>query len=265
MAMLVAQSWLKGGNPVYLVTPNEESAIQVRSLAFSLGVASIIDGPSKVAPRSHPMVISTYAAAWRRNCRRNPDKTLLVLDECHHVNYSAPVNREMLIRFPNAVGMSASPWSRGCIDYFQKNRYTYRLSEAISEGYCAEFDLKPWTEPTNGPYQLIYTNNGKLRSELISRLQQSDYVLWNRSDSKRIITKFRYGAINTLVLNRMLTEGFDQPEIKRIWIERRTQSRIAAMQMAGRSLRPYNNRRATVFCADEELAALLDSAFRLAS
>ena len=44
--------------------------------------------------------------------------TLLIYDECHHGNLDAPENLRLARSFRHILGLSATPWSRGCLDLF---------------------------------------------------------------------------------------------------------------------------------------------------
>lgn len=96
------------------------------------------------------------------------------------------------------------------------------------------------------------------------RIAPSDFAAYQAADARRTISRFRFGFLGTIVVNRMLTEGFDQPQIKRIWIARNTESQIAALQMAGRALRPYKEQAATIYVQSEQTRNTLISALERA-
>lgn len=265
VALRVAQAWLRGrGRRVYLITPSEETISQTVIAARLLGLRPMIDAGHEQASRHAQFIISTYASAWRRHEKWIAKSTLLLLDECHHVNFAAPVNADILDRFDYGVGLSATPWSKGCMAYFRKNIFIYSLSRAIADGVNAQYEIKPWTEPVNGSYQIVYTNRQDVRESLKRIMQSCDYAIYSQPRARDIISRFRTGAIKTIVVNRMLTEGFDLPAIKRIWIARDTKSRIAAMQMAGRALRAHKSRTAELFISSAQTRVLLDEALKRA-
>ena len=47
--------------------------------------------------------------------------------------------------------------------------FIYALSRAISDGVNAPYEIKPWTEPVNGSYQIVYTNRQDVRESLKRR------------------------------------------------------------------------------------------------
>lgn len=265
VALRVAQTWLRGRNRrVYLLTPSEETVTQTVIAARLLGLRPMIDAGRQRASRHAQLVISTYASAWRRHEQWISKSTLLLLDECHHVNFAAPVNADILDRFDYGVGLSATPWSKGCLSYFRKRKFIYELTRAISEGVNSPYEIKAWSQPINGMYQIVYTNRQDQRESLKRIMQACDYAIYSAPRAREVISRFRTGAIKTIVVNRMLTEGFDLPAIKRIWIMRDTRSRIAAMQMAGRALRAYKSRTAELFIASEQTRILLNEALKRA-
>lgn len=260
----VAEAWLRNRGRVYLIAPSAETVYQLRTLAARLGFLAELDIAERSASPFAPFVISTYNCAWLRCKQRSFTNTLCIFDECHHINYAAPVNQSILNCFTHAIGLSATPWSIGCLKFFNHNLYIYKLSSAISEGVNSEYQICPWSEPSSGAYQIIYTNRTDSLAAYCQRLRACDYAIWARKDARNIISKFRQGIVGTIVVNRMLTEGFDQPEIKQLWIAKNTRSRIAMMQMAGRALRPFQNKRARIFIANATLRTFMEKALRRA-
>ena len=256
----VAEHELRAGRPVYVIVPTDEAVQQVRHTALRLGLFPVLDTQGRKAPAQAPLVITTYSCAWHRYRRRLRTNTLCLLDECHHINFNAPVNFNILNSFQVAIGLSATPWSKGCLKYFDSNRYRYKLSQAITDGVNSQFEIKPWIEPSKGSYQIIYTNDADYRERLCGSLAGTDYAIHQRVNARKVIARFRHGILGTIIVNRMLTEGFDLPQIKRVWIARRTGSRIAAMQMAGRALRPYQGRIASIYALTSETRQLLEQA-----
>lgn len=262
--MLIAKRWRAQGRPVYIVAPTDEAVAQLHALARRLGLFAVLDTRMQKAPKSAPLVITSYSCAWRRYKQRIKKDTLCLLDECHHINYQAPVNAAILKSFEAAIGLSATPWSKGCAGYFGRNLYTYKLSQAVADGAICPFEVACWQEPQRGRYQIIYTNSGEYRTDLCSRLPQTDFAIYKRASARQVIGRFRRSNLGTIVVNRMLTEGFDLPQIKKVWIARKTKSRIAVMQMAGRALRPFQHQNAIIYAIDGQVKALLDRAIQKA-
>lgn len=260
----VAEAWRRNHGRVYIIAPSVETVYQLRALAARLGFLADLDIAERAASPYAQVVISTYNCAWLRFKQRIFTDTLCILDECHHVNYAAPVNQAILTHFEHAIGLSATPWSKGCLQFFNNNRYIYKLSSAISDGVNSEYQIDAWNEPVPGSYQIIYTNRKDSLAAYCRNLPSCDYAIWTRKDSRKVIAKFRLGIVGTLVVNRMLTEGFDQPQIKQVWIAKNTRSRIAAMQMAGRALRPFLGKRARLITINDALRNNLETALHKA-
>lgn len=249
---------------VYLIAPTLEAVSQIRRLALFLGLRVVVDMGERVAPRLAPCILTTYATAWRRFRRRPAASTLLLLDECHHVNYLASVNVQILRSFPRAIGASATPWSRGCLDYFDGHRHVYGLAQSIAEGHNAPYRIRRWQVPQAVDSPIIYANNDDDLVSVCRAMKQCDYAIYRRSNARQVIQRYRLDILNAIVVRRMLTEGFDNPQCKAVYIGRQTRSRIAAMQMAGRALRPHREKTASIFVVDEEMGRLVRQALRKA-
>jgi len=249
---------------VYLVTPTVEAMTQLQRLSLFIGLRVNCDRGTDKAPRLASCVLTTYATAWRRFRKRTVPDALLLLDECHHVNYMAPVNVEVMQSFPQAVGVSATPWSRGCLTFFDGNRHTYGLSESIAAGHNAPYRVEPWQAPQTVDRPIIYVDNDSDISQFCQSLRSSDYAIYQRRNARVIIQRYRYEMIKAIVVRRMLTEAFDHPHCKAVYIARKTRSRIAVMQMAGRALRPHKGKTASLFAINPETECLLKDALRKA-
>ena len=260
---IAAQS-LRQRKRIYLVVPTAEAIAQFHLLTLLLGMRAVFDIGPEAAPPLAPFVITTYATAWRRFRAWVKPETLVLLDECHHVNYTAPVNLEILRSFPMAIGASATPWSRGCLEFFDGNRHVYRLSESIAAGHNAPYRIERWQAPQPVDSPIIYTGNGEDLRQFCAGMKASDYAIYQRRNARLIIQRYRHDLLKAIVVRRMLTEGFDNPRCKAVYIARQTASRIAAMQMSGRALRPHRDQKATIFVVNREIAKLVKSAFRRA-
>lgn len=262
--LAIAKSWLRSGKRVYLVAPTLEALTQFRRMSLLMEIRPVVDLGDKAAPRLAPLVLTTYATAWRRFRKRAVADSLLLLDECHHVNYAAPVNAKLLSAFPHAVGASATPWSRGCVQFFDGKPHVYRLSESIAAGHNAPYEIARWQPPKAIDQPIIYADSETDLRAMCQAMRSTDYAIYQRANARRIIHRYRWALLKAIVVRRMLTEGFDNPLCKAVYIARPTQSRIAAMQMAGRALRPNQGRKATIFVIDEDTRLLLKGAFRKA-
>jgi len=262
--LYIARGWLRQGKRVYLIAPSAETVAQLNLLTLFLGIRAVFDIGPEAAPSLAPFVITTYATAWRRFRAWVKPETLVLMDECHHVNYTAPVNLKILQSFPLAIGASATPWSRGCLAFFDGKRHVYRLSESIAAGHNAPYRIERWQAPQPVASPIIYTGNGEDLGQFCASLKSSDYAIYQRRNARLIIQRYRNEMIKAIVVRRMLTEGFDNPRCKAVYIARQTRSRIAAMQMAGRALRPHRNQEATIYAINRDLEKLVKFSFRKA-
>ena len=265
LVLLTIARWaVRQQKRVYLVAPTVEALTQLHRLSLSVGVRVVFDRATQQAPRLAPCVLTTYATAWRRFRQRAVDDAVLLLDECHHINYTAPANVALMQSFPLAIGASATPWSRGCLPFFDGNRYTYGLTESISAGHSAPYRIGAWQSPVPVDRPIIYVDNDSDLQQFCRGLRSSDYAIYQRRNARQIIARYRDEMIKAIVVRRMLTEGFDYAHCKAVYIGRKTRSRIAVMQMAGRALRPYSGKTATIFAINEDTEYLLAQAFQKA-
>lgn len=262
--LVIAKRAIRMGKRVYIIAPTVEAMTQFRRLCLVMGLCAVCDIGERRAPRLASLILTTYATAWRRFKRHAVPESLLLLDECHHVNYLAPVNAAILSAFPLAVGTSATPWSAGCLRFFDGNRHTYRLSDSIAAGHNAPYRIASWCAPQAIDSPIIYASTGDDLREICQSLRSSDYAIYQRRNARQVIQRYRNALLKAIVVRRMLTEGFDNPQCKAVYIARETLSRIAAMQMAGRALRPHKGKTATIFVHDAQTRKRLKQALRKA-
>ena len=264
VALCIAREWLLQGGHVTILAPSEEVIRQLQLLAILLGLCPVIEKAELHASPFARCVIGSYNTMWRRADQYRKPRSLLLLDECHHVNLDAPANLRIAGLFTHAIGFSATPWSEGCVELFGNEHYLYSLTQSIEDQICCKFSIQPWIDPTPGKYQIIYCSGLDEIKQMCARIAPSDYAVYQEHDPRATISRFRYGALGTIVVNRMLTEGFDQPEVKRVWISRDTTSEIFALQMLGRTLRPYLGRCAEIFVRSERTHKTLQTAIQRA-
>lgn len=260
VGVILAHEWIKRGGNVTFLEPSEEVIEQVRRAAMMRGLCPVIEKAEKHAGRHAPCVVASYNTMWRRHEKYRKPKSLAILDECHHFNYNAESNLMVAGIFERAIGLSATPWSDGCLDFFEHRQHTYSLSQAIRDQVNCDFDIASWDEPATGKYQLVYCGSYADVRQMCQRIRPSDYAVYQEADARKNIARFRCGALGTIVVNRMLTEGFDLPQIKRVWVARDTESEIFALQMAGRALRPFRGERATIYVQSDKTLHTLKSA-----
>lgn len=66
---------------------------------------------------------------------------------------------------------------------------------------------------------------------------RADYVDYSRRDTPEIVDRYRRGELDVIVNVQMLTEGFDAPRTRTVFIARPTRSESLLVQMVGRALR----------------------------
>lgn len=264
VGVTLAREWIRRGGCVTFLEPSEEVIEQVRRAALLAGLTPVIEKAEKHASRSAQCVVASYNTMWRRYEKHRKPKSLAILDECHHFNYDAESNLMVASVFERAIGLSATPWSKGCLDFFENRIFVYPLSQAIRDQVNCGYAVMPWDTPQTGKYQIVYCGSYTDVRQMCSRIRPSDYAVYQESDARKNIGRFRHGMLGTIVVNRMLTEGFDLPQIKRVWIARDTESEIFALQMAGRALRPYRGERAMVFVQSDKTRQTLQAAIQRA-
>ena len=248
----VAQAWIKKGGNAFILCPTEEVIEQQRLDSVREGMFPVIEQAERHASQFARYTIGSFNTMWRRCEKHRRSRSLLLVDECHHFNYDAPTNLKIGNIFERAIGFSATPWSIGCLDFFENRLHVYPLSEAVRVQVNCNYRIEDWIDPVPGRYQVVYCSNFDEIQQMCLRISPSDFAAYQAADARLTISRFRLGLLGTIVVNRMLTEGFDQPQIKRLWIARNTESEIAALQMAGRALRPYKGQSATLYIQSEQ-------------
>jgi superfamily II DNA or RNA helicase len=209
-------------------------------------------------------VLGSFSTMWRRHEKHRKEKTLVLIDECHHFNFDAPMNCKVASIFERAIGFSATPWSDGCLDFFEHRIHKYPLIQSINDHVNCDYRIVEWIDPLPGKYQVVYCSTLDDIKAMCVRISASDYAVYREKDARQTISRFRFGHLGTIVVNRMLTEGFDQPQIKRVWIAKSTESMIHALQMAGRALRPFNGQTAEIYVQSQQTMETLRAAFHKA-
>lgn len=277
----VAIEWLQSGaNRVIIAVPNRELARQHRAGFYLHNGSNLIPTfclfgyPLAKASR---LVVTTYASLnkvtdYLKSARVGKGRLLLIADECHHVNRLATSYLELVSYFPFRIGFSATPWTLGNRQVFgTEPAYFLSLSEAqrlnLVCNYTITIDQTLRPDPGKA-YQLYFVRasdrfRGTIKATGVMHDDRKDRERVLRNDE--LIERFRSGALSCLFVNRMLLEGFDCPQVKRIYIEKRTQSPLLAYQMFGRGLRNYRSQSLKVFVDTQEMSDLLCYALQLAN
>jgi superfamily II DNA or RNA helicase len=229
----------------------------VQSTRLPIGV----DMAQACASRQAKIVVGTQQSLWNRLDKYGRD-TLLIFDECHHGNLDAPENQRLVETFDHVVGLSATPWSRGCRKLFANSaRVSLPLFLAIQDGLLAPYTLAEW-EPPRGPWGLVFCGTNQ-ECEQLSRAHPGSSWVGVQVPAAQLedrIKRWRSGSLGVLYANRMLLEGFDEPRCSNVWIAKESDSDILLAQMAGRALRRRPGKTAQIYCAAPAIAEALSAA-----
>ena len=185
---------------------------------------------------------------------RNPprDIDLLVVDEAQHDAASSCAHIHNTIKSRWILGLSATPYRadriRLCFDKVIRDAGIHRL---IQDGFLSPFDhytIPNWQPRTVAEFyandvdrwgkSIFFFHNLRDCETFASILLKRGLIIeivTGSSDRERQLGDFRSGCVNALVNCMVLTEGFDDPTIKTVWI--RPSSKGPTLQMAGRVLR----------------------------
>ncbi len=184
--------------------------------------------------------------------RKAGHKILFVVDECHHDAASSMVHLHNIIQPDHVLGLSATPYRTDKTNLcFEKVIKDCGIHQLIQAGYLSKYDhytiddWKPETvvdryaaEPERwGKSVFFFKNLDECRrtQELLLNLGFKSELVTGDSDSEQQIDDFQKGKVNILINCMKLTEGFDCPDIKTVWV--RDSGKGCTTQMAGRVFR----------------------------
>jgi len=182
-------------------------------------------------------------------------KVLLVIDECQHSPANSALNIVNSIQPRIIIGLTATPYRTDRAKLlFEKVIKDAGIRQLIREGYLAPFDHWmanfEWT-PQNVAEMYMKGNWGPSVSyfhrisdaeEMTKILEKNGFkaaTITGTSTREEILDAFDKGEINHLSNCEVLTEGFDAPKLKSVFI--RPGSRGPTIQMAGRVLRKHES------------------------
>ena len=244
-----------------LIAVSSESVLRqfYKRLCASTTLAVGLDQAEMHARTTAKIIVGSRNSLWGR-LAKYPADTLLIDDECHHSNYDARENLRIVQRFQHVVGLSATPWTEGCLKVFGGGEKVFlSLSAAVQHGMVCPFEILPWTEP-RGPLGLVYCDSNAEAERQARSWPGSTWIGINSGSVAQRITDWLRGSYQVLFANRMLTEGFDCPRLERVWIDKSTDSQLLLMQCAGRALRARPGKRALIRFGNEETGAILQAA-----
>lgn len=244
-----------------LIAVSSSSVLQqfYRRLCASTVLPVGIDRAESHASSRAKIIVGTRNSLWGR-LAKYPADTLLIDDECHHSNYEARENLRIVERFKHVVGLSATPWTEGCLNVFGGGGKAFlSLSAAIRQGLVCPYQILPWTDPA-GPLGLVYCDSNREAERRAASTPGSTWIGINSGSVPQRIAEWMRGRYALLFANRMLTEGFDCPRLARVWLDKSTDSQLLLVQCAGRTLRAQSGKQAAIYCGSEETAELLRAA-----
>lgn len=240
--------------PVVIAVPTEEILEQlVTDVRRETRTPFYVDKAQQKRPATSLITLASHATLWRR-LDRYPERSALLFDECHHSGRPAECNLRSLERFEKVIGLSASPWSPECSEIYEDRiLYQYGLGRAIEEGRLCGYVLEPMPEEVPAPtsHELYFCSSNARARELAAACSGSAYLGYETAERAQRVAAFRAGRVRRLYLNRMLTEGFDCPQVGRVFVDKDSESGLLLYQMAGRALRrSHAGKLARLFCRD---------------
>ena len=234
-----------------IVVPTEQILEQFeRRLARATRLPIHREKAGKHAPYGAKLVIASQNSLWDRLHRYDTD-TLCIYDECHHANFDAAENLRIASAFRHVVGLSASPWSRGCeVMFSDAARITLELGEAQRRGILAPLVVEDWVEPW-GPHGIVFCGSNADAERLASAHRRATWVGVNSGEVEARVAGWRAGRFDVIYANRMLSEGFDEPRCSAVWIAVESESDIRYVQMVGRALRSAPGKVAHAYCQSQ--------------
>lgn len=186
---------------------------------------------------------------------RKAGKTILmVVDEAQHDSAASSAHLHNLIQPDFVLGLSATPYradkQKLCFEAVVKNAGIHAL---IDGGYLSKyehFSIPEWTVSTVLEQYLADPKRwGKSIFYFLTLAECHEFALGLRAagvkcdvvtgetDSDEQIEAFERGDHNCLINCMKLTEGFDCPSLKTVWV--RDSGKAPTIQMCGRVLRKF--------------------------
>jgi len=261
VAIRVALAYLlRPFSRVLIVVPSGAILQQfVQRLASCTRHRIYIEKAGKRAPPAARLIVASQNSLWDR-LGQYDRATLCLFDECHHANLDAAENLAIVDAFAHVVGLSATPWSRGCEALFvDAARVSLPLSDAQAQGFVSPLSIEPWCAP-EGPHSIVFCGTNAEAEAMAAAQPGATWIGVNSGQVEARIAAWRAGRHPTIYANRMLGEGFDELRCARVWIGVESDSDIRLMQMAGRALRSLPGKLARIHCRSEEVMVRLERA-----
>ena len=206
-----------------------------------------------------PQFISMFDKHPPLHDNRGRPIELLVVDEAQHDAASSMAHLHNTLKPRFVLGMTATPFRTDsvklCFDKVIKDAGIHAL---IAQGYLSEYHqytIPEWNVDQVVDHYLRDTNRWgksvmfwhtrKQADECLARLQahgtKAELVVADGDPKlerrERQIAAFDQGEIDVLVNMYILTEGFDSPSLKTVWV--RDSGKAPTIQMSGRVFRKY--------------------------
>jgi superfamily II DNA or RNA helicase len=182
---------------------------------------------------------------------------LLVVDECQHDSVSSMANLHNIIRPKWILGMTATPFRSDHVKLsFDKVIRDIGIQQLIAGGYLSQyhqFTLPRWDveevvncylrEPERWGKSAIYFLTRDEANACCGHLQAAGVKAATifgdqpMSEREEKLEQFERGDLQVLVNMVLLTEGWDSPSLKTVFV--RDSQRGPTIQMAGRVFRKY--------------------------
>ena len=196
-----------------------------------------------------------YISMFDRHPEKYADRDVIVVDECQHdASKSAQILHDT-IRPNHIIGLTATPYRTDRAQLcFQKVIKDAGIHQLIREGYLAEFNQwvidDEWTpenvcrtyleKPEEWGKTVIYfltCDDARKCAELLTDNGIPTACITGNSPRDSILKSFEEGEFQVLTNVAVLTEGFDCPSLKTVFV--RPSSRGPTVQMAGRVFRKH--------------------------
>ena len=184
--------------------------------------------------------------------RTPPEADFVVLDEAHHEATQSCVTLYEKMKHTWTMGLSATPMRTDRMKLsFQESVRTCSIARLIREGYLSPFNsfLMPkysvdtvadhyLSDPGRWGKSLVFFSTIAECIAFKERLRQGGIaceVVTGESDKDAQMEAYESGTVPVIANVAMLTEGFDQPDVRTVFA--RDASRLPCIQMCGRGLR----------------------------
>lgn len=196
--------------------------------------------------------------------RDPPTCDLIITDEAQHdaASTCAALHEKMGAKW--ALGLTATPFRTDRIKLsYEKIIRDCGVKFLIEQGYLAPFNqyaIPSWdplhvadqiaADPQRWGKSVVFFREQWLCHQLQALLSQrgvtSAVMLGSDSHEERekVFDGFDDGSIQVLINIQLLTEGFDCPDLKTVWV--RDSGKLCTMQMAGRVLRKFGDKVAQI-------------------